>query len=85
MLPALGGLDALVFTAGVGENCAPLRREVCRGLVFLGLRIDERKNESLQQEGDISAPESTVSVLVIKTQEEWQIALECLRLGIRER
>jgi len=82
MLPALGGLDALVFTAGVGENCAPLRREVCRELVFLGLRIDEQKNESLQQDRDFSAKESTMRALVIKTQEEWQIALECLRLGI---
>ena len=82
LLPALGGLDALVFTAGVGENCAPVRGEVCRDMGFLGLKIDERTNESLQKEGDISSADSKVKVLVVKTQEEWQIALECLRLEV---
>lgn len=82
LLPALGGLDALVFTAGVGENCAPIRGEVCRDMAFLGLKIDERRNESLQGEGDVSATDSKVKILVVKTQEEWQIALECLRLEV---
>jgi acetate kinase len=83
LLPALGGLDALVFTAGVGENCARVRAEVCRGMAFLGIRLDEQDNESLGGEGDVSAQGSSARILVVKTQEEWQIALECLRLGSR--
>ncbi|MGH9663069.1 MAG: acetate/propionate family kinase [Bryobacteraceae bacterium] len=75
MLAALGGLDALVFTAGIGENSAEVRAAACQALSFLGLELDPRKTE-----GDIAAANSNVRVLAIRTQENEEIARECLRL-----
>jgi acetate kinase len=81
MLPALGGLDTLVFTAGVGENCAPLRAAAAEMLGFLGVRVDARLNQA-QLDGDceISPAGSGVRVLVVHTKEEFEIARECLRV-----
>ena len=79
-MPSLGGLDTLIFTAGVGENCAPVRSAVCQEFGFLGLKLDAEKNAQSQVDGDISAPDSSVRVLVVRTQEEWEIALQCFRL-----
>lgn len=75
MLASLGGLDALVFTAGIGENSAEVRAAACEPFGFLGLEIDPGKTE-----GDIAKPDSKVRVLVIRTQENAEIARECLRL-----
>lgn len=73
---ALGGLDLLVFTAGVGENRAALRTDVCQGLEFLGIKIDETLNS--QAVGGksmiISAADSRVKVAVVATDEEYMIA-----------
>lgn len=73
---ALGGLDLLVFTAGVGENRAALRTDVCQGLEFLGIKIDEALNS--QAVGGksmiISAADSRVKVAVVATDEEYMIA-----------
>ncbi|MBE2280409.1 MAG: acetate kinase [Ignavibacteriaceae bacterium] len=69
---AMGGLDALVFTGGIGENSADVRAEVCKDLGFLGLEIDGKKNDS--REDDISAPNSRVKVFRISTDEELVIA-----------
>jgi acetate kinase len=80
MLPSLDGLDALVFTAGVGENCAQVRSAVCEKFGFLGVKLDRGKNSQSQVEGQISAPDSLVRVLVVRTHEEWEIARECFRL-----
>jgi acetate kinase len=80
MLAVLGGVDALVFTAGVGENCAPLRQVVCERLAFLGLTLDTAKNAQPDLDEDIAAPDSHVRVLVIRANEEWEIARECHRL-----
>ncbi|MGQ9869208.1 acetate kinase [Leptodesmis sp.] len=80
MLASLGGLDALVFTAGVGENSAPVRAAACQNLAFLGLKLDSDKNNSHPVDQDIAAPDSTIRVLVIHTQEDWAIAQECWRL-----
>ncbi|PJJ71102.1 acetate kinase [Diaminobutyricimonas aerilata] len=72
---ALGGLDAIVFTAGVGENNALLRRRTLAGLEFLGIRIDDDRNElDSRDERRISAAGSPVEVLVIPTNEELEIA-----------
>jgi len=79
MLAVLGGMDALVFTGGVGENCPPLRERVCRQFSFLGLRLDEEKNTRRDKDEDIAAPESAVRVLVIRAEEDWEIARECYR------
>ena len=81
MLAALGGLDALVFTAGVGENSAPLREAVCAAFGFLGLELDTHKNEAKPQDEDIAARDSQVRVLVIQAQEDWAIARECWGFG----
>lgn len=77
MLAVLGGLDALVFTAGIGENCPPLRAAVCGQLGFLGLKLDAAKNAALQLDQDVADPSSKVRVLVIRAEEEWEIAKEC--------
>ncbi|MFK8183148.1 MAG: acetate kinase [Phormidesmis sp.] len=77
MLMSLGGLDVVVFTAGVGENAAGLRAVACEGMVFLGVQIDEEKNERGSGDRDIAREDSAVRVLVIHTQEDWAIAQDC--------
>jgi acetate kinase len=80
MLVSTGGLDALIFTAGVGENSPPIRAAACEALNFLGLKIDPEKNESRPVDQDISTPDSAIRVFVIHTQEDWAIAQECWKL-----
>jgi len=80
MMASLGGLDTLVITAGVGENSALIRASVCESFGFLGLKIDHEKNQRSPVDQDISTSDSTVRVLVIHTQEDWEIARECWNL-----
>lgn len=80
MIPALGGLDALVFTAGVGENSPPVRKAVCEALGFLGLSLDASRNDAPEGDSEISAPASAIRVLVVRTNEEGEIARECLHV-----
>ena len=80
MLASLGGLDVLVFTAGVGENNPAVRSAACAGFEFLGLKLDLDKNNQRLLDVDIAASDSAVRVLVIHTQEDWQIARECWSL-----
>ena len=76
----LGGLDALTFTAGVGENNPWLRAEVCAGLEVLGIRIDPERNERSGDEPRIvSTDDSPVAVLVVPTNEELEIARQSLQ------
>jgi acetate kinase len=76
---ALGQLDAVVFTGGIGENAASLRSWIASYLEILGVRIDERKNrEAVGQRGDVSGEHSEVRLLVIPTDEELVIAREAL-------
>ncbi|MEA4964965.1 MAG: acetate kinase [Oscillospiraceae bacterium] len=77
---ALGGLDCLVFTAGVGENSASTRASICEGLEFLGVRLDAEKNKLRGEEVCISAPDSRVKVWVIPTNEELMIAQDTMEL-----
>ena len=71
----LGGLDALTFTAGVGENDPGVRWELCRSLAFMGVKIDQELNEEhFTREAIISTPDSSVKVLVVPTNEELAIA-----------
>jgi acetate kinase len=84
---ALGGLDAVVFTGGVGENSAGVRARVCQGLERLGIALDERRNraEDAAPVRDVAAEESAVRVLVVRTDEELMIAREAVRaLGNRQ-
>ena len=78
---ALGGLDVLVFTAGVGENGPTVRRMVCEGLDFLGIKLDEEKNQKRGEECIISAPDSKVTVWIIPTNEELMIAQDTAELS----
>jgi acetate kinase len=80
MLASLGGLDALIFTAGVGENSAIVRSTVCEAFGFIGLKLDGEKNQLSPVDEDIAAVDSAVRVLVIHTQEDWEIARECWQL-----
>ena len=75
---ALGGLDALVFTGGIGENAAAVRAGVCRGAAWLGLELDEAANDAGGPR--ISRPESRVTAWVIPTNEELLIARHTRRL-----
>lgn len=77
---AMGGLDALVFTAGIGENDCPARAEICEGLEFLGVELDPAKNSGMRTEGEISKDGSKVKVWVIPTNEELAIARDTLEL-----
>lgn len=76
----LGGMDALVFTAGVGENSVEVRAAACTTLEFLGVKIDNDKNARPSLDQDISAADSRVRVLVVRAQEDWAIATECWKL-----
>ena len=69
---ALGGLDGIVFTAGVGENAATVRSAICRACSWLGLELDEAANR--QQQTRISTPQSRVGAYMIKTDENLMIA-----------
>jgi len=80
MLASLGGLDALIFTAGVGENSAVVRAAACEAFGFLGLKLDGEKNQHSPVDEDIAAGDSATRVLVIHTQEDWEIARECWKL-----
>lgn len=81
---AMGGVDALVFTAGIGENGIGFRKEVCEGLEFMGIKIDEAKNNVRGKEVIFSADDSRVKVMVVPTDEELVIARDtkaCVAAG----
>ena len=73
---AMGGVDAVIFTAGVGENDKAIRRMVCQGLEYMGVELDEAANDVRGKEAVISAAASRVKVLLIPTNEELMIAME---------
>jgi acetate kinase len=75
---ALGGLDALVFTGGIGEHAAPVRERVCEGLGFLGIRLDRERNAA--HAPVISSDEASVTVRVVPTDEELMVARHTRRL-----
>ena len=77
---AMGGVDIIVFTAGVGENQVGMREEVCKGLEFLGVKFDAAKNNFRGEERIISADDSKVTVCVIPTDEELMIATDTMNL-----
>lgn len=77
---AMGGVDIIVFTAGVGENQASMREEVCKNMEFLGVKFDKEKNKVRGEEAIISADDSKVTVCVIPTDEELMIATDTMNL-----
>jgi acetate kinase len=86
-LPNLGGVDALIFTGGVGEHDREIRAAVASKLAFLGVEIDSALNDGLSippsacassgDDRDLATPQSQIRLLAIHTQEEWQIAKIC--------
>jgi acetate kinase len=80
MRAALKHFDTLVFTAGIGENSSLVRESVCRAIDFLGVRLNDKLNQSTTSDGFIESSESKVKVLVINAREGWQIAKECWHL-----
>jgi acetate kinase len=81
LIAALGGIDALVFTAGIGQHAAPVRERVCAALSWLGIDLDQAANA--RHATCISTPASRVSVWVVPTDEEVVIARATLRLAAR--
>ena len=77
---AMGGVDAVVFTGGIGENDGTMRKAITEGLEFMGISVDEAKNGIRGQIADVSKDGSTTKVLVIPTNEELMIALDTERL-----
>ncbi len=78
---ALGGLDAIVFTGGIGENDATMRKQVVDGLSFMGLQLDDEKNDSREHSiRAIQTNDATVAILVVPTNEELEIAKQCFGL-----
>ncbi|WP_422877906.1 acetate/propionate family kinase [Ktedonosporobacter rubrisoli] len=81
MLAALGGLDVLTFTGGIGENAAEVRAGACAAFGFLQLKLDAEKNAASPADQDIAAADSAVRVLIVHTEEDWEIAKECWRIA----
>ena len=71
---AMGGVDAIIFTAGVGENDGLVRAEVCEGLEYMGVKYDPATTKSRGEEMELSTPDSKVKILLIPTNEELMIA-----------
>lgn len=81
-IAVMNGIDALVFTAGIGENDAPLRRQICADMDYFGIVLDEDKNANARgKEMDVSASNARVKTLVIPTNEEYMIAKDTANLA----
>lgn len=81
---AMGGVDAVVFTGGIGENSADVRKACCENMSYFGITIDDAANESADKEKVITTPDSRTKVLVIPTNEELVIALDTMEI-VKER
>ena len=80
MIAVLGGIDALIFTAGVGENSPEVRAGACKNLKYAGVELDRKKNAESPPDENISAPNSPVPVVIVSAQEDWEIARDCWML-----
>ena len=76
----MGGADAIIFTAGVGENDKGIRAAVCEGLEYMGVKLDAEANNVRGKETVISAADSKVKVLLIPTNEELMIAMDTMNI-----
>ena len=83
MIAALGGIDALTFTGGVGENALAVRAAVCADFAWCGIQVDDERNKSIRPDANIAAPKAKVAVFVVKSEEAWQMARECYALEER--
>ncbi len=80
MIAVLAGIDALIFTAGVGENSSEVRTATCANLGYAGIQLDAARNAQSPADEDISASASAVRVLIVRAQEDWEIARDCWQL-----
>jgi acetate kinase len=80
MAAALGGIDALVFTGGVGEHASEVRAAACAGFGWIGLELDEAANRTTEPDSVVSRPDSRVAVVVVRAREAETIARETARL-----
>ena len=80
-IAAMNGVDAIIFTAGIGENHVRARKWVCEGLSFFGIEIDDERNNCFGEERKISTDASKVQVWVLPTNEELAIALDTLEIA----
>jgi len=80
MAAAMGGIDVLAFTGGVGENSPRVRAEAAAGLGFLGAELDEESNRAARADADITAPRAHVSTVVVSAREDLEIAAQARRL-----
>jgi acetate kinase len=76
MVAALGGLDVLVFTGGVGEHSAPVRSDAAARLRWLGVALDEDRNGAATADAEIGAPDAAVRTVVVSAREDLQVARE---------
>ena len=76
----MGGVDAIIFTAGIGENSADLRAKICEGLEYMGIKMDLEKNKVRGREAVVSAEDSKVKIFIIPTNEELMIAMDTAAL-----
>ena len=76
----MGGIDAVVFTAGIGENNGRIRAAIMEGLEFLGFELDQEKNLRTREQADVSAPGAKAKTLVIPTNEELVIAMDTMNI-----
>jgi acetate kinase len=83
MAVSMNGLDALVFTGGVGEHAPRVRAAVCEKLGLLGVELDAAANERASGDADCSASWARVAVLVVRAEENWVVAQECVRVAGR--
>ncbi len=74
MLASLGGLDAVIFTAGIGENSPLIRSAACEPFKWLGIKVDLKKNQHSPMDTDIATEDSAIRVIVVHTEEDWAIA-----------
>ncbi len=81
MIAALEGIDVLSFTGGIGERVPLMRSRLCQHFGFLGLTLDEQKNARASGDQEISASDSAVHVLVLKAEEDWEIARSCFQMA----
>jgi len=85
MIATLGGLDVLVFTAGIGENSAEVRASACANFAYLGLELDARPNDSQAGDHDVASAASRARILVIRAQEDWAMAKEAWKIATRRK
>ncbi|HVH71607.1 MAG TPA: hypothetical protein VNB49_10905 [Candidatus Dormibacteraeota bacterium] len=80
MIAVLDGIDALVFSAGIGENSPEVRAAACANFSFFGMKLDATKNAQSSADQDISLSDSAIRILIVRAREDWAIAKGCWRL-----